>query len=219
MMIDSWEKVDIATHKKLYEISSNPYDTEEDKELKTAALLNGITYEQILEQPIGKTTEMMVGTAFLYTKPKPKKARNEYCLNGRTYCLLKNAGEMTTAQYIDYQSIVVEKFEEHIIDLMSIILVPKGHIYNDGYDNEQVMNDISTLSVTEALGIADFFITKYRRLLRQTLLYSKAEMWIAVQKTPKENKEEIRSKAKEFNKHLDELLSMCGSLSLKQLLK
>lgn len=219
MMIDSWEKVDLSTHKKLYDISINPYDTEEDKELKTAALLNGITYEEILEQSIDKTMEMMATTAFLYTKPKPQKAKREYVLNGRTYCLLKDSGEMTTAQYIDYQSIIVEKFEEHIIDLMTIILVPKGHIYNDGYDNEQAMNDISTLSVTEALGIADFFITKYRRLLRRTLLYSKAAMLIAVRQAPKENREEIRKEAEKFNKDLDELLSMCGYLSLKQLLK
>lgn len=49
MMIDTWDKVDLATHKKLYEISTNIYDSEEDKRFKTAAVLNNITYDEFLE--------------------------------------------------------------------------------------------------------------------------------------------------------------------------
>lgn len=218
-MIDSWDKVDLKTHKKLYEISTNVYDTEEDKRFKTAAYLNGITYEEFLELPISKAAEMMETAMFLFEKPKPKKIKREYNLNGRVYCPFKDMSEMTTAQYIDYQSVIVEKFEEHLIELMSIILVPKGHIYNDGYDNEQVLNDLETLSVTEALGIADFFISQYRRLLKRTLLYSKAEMWLAVRKVPKEIRKEMMEKEKIFQKETDALLSMCGSLSLNALLK
>ena len=219
MMIDSWDKVDLKTHKKLYEISTNVYDTEEDKRFKTAAYLNGITYEEFLEAPITAATQMMASTAFLYEKPKPVKIKREYTLNGTTYCPFKDVSEMTTAQYIDYQSIIVEKFEEHLVELMSIILVPKGHIYNDGYDSEKALEDIETLSVTEALGLADFFLKKYRRSLRRTLLYSKAAMWMAVRQAPKELREEMKEQAKKFNSEADALLSMCGYLSLKQLLK
>lgn len=219
MMIDTWDKVDLATHKKLYEISTNIYDSEEDKRFKTAAVLNNITYDEFLEAPITAATQMMAATEFLFTKPKPRKIKREYNLNGRIYCPFKDVSEMTTAQYIDYQSIIVEKFEEHLIELMSIILLPKGHIYNDGYDNEQALSDIESLSVTEALGLADFFLKQYRRLLRQILLYSKAEMWLAVRQTPKDLRAKMKAEAKTFNQHLDELLSMCGSLSLKQLLK
>lgn len=219
MMINNWNDVDLKTHNELYRIAQNPYDTEEDKRFKTAAFLNGITYDQLLNQPLTATTQMMEGTAFLYEKPKPVKIKKEYNLNGRIYCPFKNASEMSTAQYIDYQSIIVENFEEHLMELMSIILIPKGHNYNDGYDNEQVLKDIETLSVTEALGIADFFLRQYRRSLTKTLLYSKAEMWLAIRKMPKDLREEARNKAKPFNEKIDELLSMCGSLSLKQLLK
>lgn len=219
MMIDNWDKVDLKTHKKLYEISTNVYDTEEDKRFKTAAYLNGITYDEFLEAPITAATEMMSSLEFLFEKPKPKKIKREYTLNGRVYCPFKDMSEMSTAQYIDYQSVIVEKFEEHLIELMSIILVPKGHIYNDGYDNEQVLSDLETLSVTEALGIADFFISQYRRLLKRTLLYSKAEMWLAVRKVPKEIRKEMKEKEKIFQKETDALLSMCGSLSLNALLK
>lgn len=214
-----WKDLDINTYKKVYEITSNAFTSEEDKRLQVAALLGGITYEELLEQPLTATTEMIEKTLFLYEKPKPIKIKREYVLNGRSYVPFKDFLEMTTAAYIDYQSIIVENFEEHLLDLMSIILVPKGHIYSDGYDREQQLEDLGTLSVAEALGIADFFISKYRRSLRRTLLYSKAAMYQAIMKAPKETKKELKAKQKEFNKKLDELLSMCGSLSLKQLLR
>lgn len=214
-----WKDLDLNTYKKVYEITSNAFTSEEDKRLQVAALLGGITYDQLLEQPLTATTEMIEKTLFLYEKPKPIKIKREYILNGRSYVPFKDFLEMSTSQYIDYQSIIVENFEEHLLDLMSIILVPKGHIYSDGYDREQQLEDLGTLSVAEALGIADFFITKYRRSLRRTLLYSKAAMYQAIMKAPKETKKELKAKQKEFNKKLDELLSMCGYLSLKQLLR
>ena len=94
---------------------------------------------------------------------------------------------------------------------MYILLIPKGHNYNDGYDRETAMEDIGSLSVTEALGLADFFLKKYRRLLRRTLLYSKANLWLAMRKATAEEKETM----KVMDNQLDELLSMCGSASLR----
>lgn len=214
-----WNKLDLKTYKDIYEITSNAFIEEDDKQFMVAALLGGITYDELLEQPLTATTQMVANTAFLYQRPKPEKIKREYTLNGRVYVPFKDFLEMTTSQYIDYQAVIVEKFEEHLIDLMSIILVPKGHTYGDGYDREQQMKDLETLSVTEALGIADFFIKRYRRLLKQTLLYSRAELWIAVRKAPKDLRKEMREKQKEANQRIDELLTMCGSLSLKQLLK
>lgn len=212
--------MDINTYQKVYEITSNALITEEDKRFKVAALLGGITYEELLEQPLTATTEMVANTAFLYQRPKPEKIKREYNLNGRKYVPFKDFSEMTTAQYVDYQAVIVEKFEEHLLDLMSIILIPKGHTYNDGtYSREQQMEDLETLSVTEALGLADFFITQYRRSLKRTLLYSKAEMWLALRGAPKEARPQLKEKQVEANKAIDELLSMCGSLSLNRLLQ
>lgn len=213
-----WKDLDLKTYRKVYEITSNAFTTEEDKRLKVAALLGGITYEQLLEQPLTATTEMVNNIAFLFERPKPIKIKKEYVLNGRAYTPFKDFLEIQTNQYIDYQSIIVENFEEHLIDLMSIILIPKGHTYLDGYDKSQQLEDLETLSVAEALGIADFFISKYRKSLKRILLYSKAELTVAVMKAPKETRKELREKKKELDKNLDELLSMCGSLSLKRLL-
>lgn len=215
----NWDNLTLRKFVEIRMVTNHPFYTEDDRVLRIAAIVNEIAYEDLLNLPIARATEYVGTASFLYDKPVPKKHRNSYTLNGRKYSLLKSPSEMTTAQYIDYQTVIVEEFESHLIDLMSIILVPEGHNYNDGYDLEQVRSDIETLSVTEALGISDFFLKQYRRLLKRILLYSRAEMTIARMKAPKEMKAEMRQLEKEWDRRAEELLSMCGSLSLKRLLQ
>lgn len=215
----NWDNLTLRKFVEIRMVTNHPFYTEDDRVLRIAAIVNDIAYEDLLNLPIARATEYVGTASFLYDKPVPKKHRNSYTLNGRKYSLLKSPSEMTTAQYIDYQTVIVEEFESHLIDLMSIILVPEGHNYNDGYDLEQVRSDIETLSVTEALGISDFFLKQYRRLLKRILLYSRAEMTIARMKAPKEMKAEMRQLEKEWDRRAEELLSMCGSLSLKRLLQ
>lgn len=206
-----WKDIDLKTFVEVYKITTNVFLPEDDKTLRIAALLNGMTFEEFTELPIPKATELVAQINFLYDRPKPEKIRREYLLNGTKYCPFRDFSEMTLAQYVDYQAVITEKFEEHLIDLMYILLIPKGHNYNDGYDKETAMEDIGSLSVTEALGLADFFLKKYRRLLRRTLLYSKANLWLAKRKATAEEKETM----KVMDNQLDELLSMCGSASLR----
>ena len=215
----SWNTMDLETYMKVREIINNVFYKDGERNLRLAALFNDITYDDILGLPISVTDMMVNDISFLYERPKADAVRRTYTLNGRKYTFLKETVDMTTAQYIDYQSIVADGFENHIIDLMMIMLVPEGHSSNDGYDREQVEADVKTLSVTEALGIADFFLTKCRRLLRRTLLYSKAAMLMARMKAPKEMKREMKNLERLWDKATDELLSMCGYLSLKSSLQ
>lgn len=215
----NWDTLTIDTYTKVYQQTSNAFLPEEEKILRTAAVIGGITYEELLEQPIDRTREMVADSAFLYVRPEAGKARKSYTLNGREYTLIKDPSEMTTAQYIDYQNVVGEKFEEHLLQLLSIILVPKGHTYNDGYDTETVLKDLGTMTVTDALGITDFFLKRYRRLLRRSLLYCEAAMTVSRIRAPRELKKVIREMEKEMNAEAQRLRSSLGSLSLKQLLR
>lgn len=211
--------MDLRTYTQLYGVTSNGILDEEERRLRSAAIIGGVSYETLLEQPLTATTEMVEATVFLFERPRPEKIRRSYTLNGRKYYPFKAMEEMSTAQYIDYQSVIVEVFEEHLLDLMYIILIPEGHTYNDGYSREQVMEDLGTLSVTEALGIADFFLRRYRRLLRRTLLYSDATMRLTALRAPKEMRKELKTLAKEHSRKVSALLSMSGSVSLRRLLQ
>ena len=109
--------------------------------------------------------------------------------------------DMTTAQFIDFNSLIND-LDERLPEILSIFLVPKGHKYNDGYDKNTVVKDIAErLMVTEALGMASFFINGYKKYAMRTLLYSEAALEVTMWKAPKE----LRPQAKEVMKALRSL--------------
>lgn len=218
-MIDKWSELKLDKYYELYKITSNQLMKEEDKIFHTAALLGGVTYNELMDMPLVEAEGMIKSASFLYQRPNPKKVKKEYILNGRTYTLLREPSEMSVAQYVDYNSVIAEKFEEHIPDLLSIMLVPKGKTYNNDYDHNQVIEDVKTMDVEEALGITDFFLKKYRRLLKRSLLYYEAAIKIAILKAPKEIRKELKSKEKELKAAIDALRTTFGYLSLNALLK
>lgn len=189
-VIDSWSKLPVGKFKDILRITKSEM-AEDEKSLLCAALLSDLTYDSLLELPLEETQKIVKRTAFLYTPPKPQHIKRSYNLNGRTYYPLTSMEEMTTAQFIDFNSLV-EAMDELLPEFLSVFFIPKGHKYNDGYDMKQVAKDISErLSVEEALGLASFFVNAYKRYVRRTLLYSEVALEMMKNKVPKEVKKEM----------------------------
>lgn len=200
-IIDSWDKMPVGFLKDIHRITSDNTLSEDDKSLQAAAILAHISYDTLLNLPLDEAQELVARTAFLYEKPKNKKIRKTYNLNGRTYVPLMSMEDMTTAQFIDFNSLIND-LDERLPEILSIFLIPKGHKYNDGYDKNMVIKDITErLMVTEALGMASFFINGYKKYAMRTLLYSEAALEVAMWKAPKE----LRPQAKEVMKALRRL--------------
>lgn len=195
-IIDSWDKMPVGFLKDIHRITSDESLSEDDKSLQSAAILAHISYDTLLNLPLDEAQELVARTAFLYEKPEKKKIRKTYTLNGRTYVPIMPMEDMTTAQFIDFNSLIND-IDERLPEILSIFLVPKGHKYNDGYDKNTVVKDIAErLMVTEALGMASFFINGYKKYAMRTLLYSEAALEVAMWKAPKE----LRPQAKEVMK-------------------
>lgn len=175
-MIKSWSELPVAKLQEINSVSRN-IDDEDTKVLTIAGILADKTYREMMELPLNETTELIRNTSFLYTEPKQKKLRSVYHLNGTDYRIMKNMNDITTAQFIDYQSIAKES-GERMAEFLSIFFIPVGCKYNDGnYDREKVVEDISYyLSAEEALGISAFFTKRCVRLIRRTLLLLEAKM-------------------------------------------
>ena len=112
--------------------------------------------------------------------------KGRYTLNGREYKV--NAKELTTAQYIDFKNTAVGYYE-HLPQFLSIFILPAGaDNYADGYDMDQTIKDIGTMSIVDARSIAAFFLTEYSILIRIFLRYSirKARRMARKAKTEKE---------------------------------
>lgn len=206
-----WNDIKVKDILRIREICSQSID-EDEKDLRVGAYLNGYEYDDFINLPMSKTEELMKVVSFLYDKPEKVKARRVYEINGRRYRLFKNTEDMTTAQFIDFQAISKEGFEKMPAEMLSIFLVPEGHTYNDGYDKEEVINDMRDMKVTEALGVADFFTKRFKRLMMRSLTFSEAMVTAQRIMARKEDKERMRAIELEVKLIGDELRSMYGYL-------
>ena len=136
---------------------------------------------------------------FLATKPPKMKLKKEYKLGSNVYTLKKELKDVTVAQWIDWQNFLKDGGgdTDNYANLLSVFFFPKDvDEYGDGYDIEQVRQDINNhLSIAEAMSISSFFLLYRKMSLLLSLLYTKKQ----ILKTPltKEQKKKVK---KEFKK-------------------
>lgn len=208
-----WYDIPVGMFQEIWQINKGKED-EDTKTLRLAALVNGITYNEILSKSLDETSLLVSNIAFMYQEPKLQKVRKSYVLNGKTYDATLKPSQITTAQYIDFQNILPNK-DENLAQFFSIFFIPAGKQYNEGYDTEDVINDIETsLSIEDAVSVADFFVREYRKSMRRTLLYSEAEL--RTLRILRQGDKEILSKMeKDLRRIRQGLNSLCGSRWLK----
>lgn len=211
-----WNDLSVGDLIKIKTIDQLQMATPDEKNLRVAALLAGIDYEQLLNIPLDDVKEYVEKATFLLTEPKPIKARRTYVINGRKYKLLKNEMDMLTSQFIDFQAVYRDGFEKRPGELLSIMMVPAGHEYNDGYDKDQVISDMYDMKVEEALGIVSFFTRRFVRLFRWTKTYYKWRMWLLKKMARKEDREMVEAAELQLKLIMQELDCIFGSLVLKR---
>lgn len=100
-----------------------------------------------------------------FTKEIPSNPpKTEYVLNGVKYVANLNPASLTVAQVQDLTQMA--KDGNPLSDILSVILVPEGEVYNYGYDIEKAKADISTLPVCDAEGLSAFFLTYFKRFIK-----------------------------------------------------
>lgn len=96
---------------------------------------------------------------FLNEEIKGNKPSKHYKLNGREYDCHYDLTVISTAQFLDYQNYSKDNKPE---DILTVFIFPKGHEYNDGYDIEQVKEDIMQMPITEVYNAAFFFAVQLK---------------------------------------------------------
>lgn len=207
-----WKDLTVEDQIKIKEIGELQTVGEEEKNMMVASLLAEIPYEEMLMMPLDKVRDIMDNTDFLFTKPEPSKARRKYELNGRKYKLFKDPGEMTVAQYITFQQIHQDGFDKRPLEMLALFLIPEGHQYNDGYDMEEVMDDMKDMKITDALGVCRFFTRRCLRLISRIKELSTLMLKIKRLKAPKKDKEKIRATEIQIRLIMEELEQLYGSM-------
>ena len=131
----------------------NAADIEDETE-KVCTIAQIVFGEDILNLPLKEFNEKCKELSFLETEPVNNLTVKSVKVNGREYYFDGLLGNITTAQYIDFQN--WQKANDDVKSF-SVFIIPKGHKYNDGYDMEQVFNDILDMPTPVLLSASFFF--------------------------------------------------------------
>ena len=145
----------------------------EDENERVYAIMEAVYGEDVLNLPLKDFNEKCKELSFLQ-KPIPNDLHvKNIKVNGREYYFDGLLGKITTAQYIDFQNYLKNEDEQKTF---SVFIIPKGHSYNDGYDMEQVFNDILDVPVPILFSASFFFIRQFELFIKIFRRYSIKQM-------------------------------------------
>ena len=181
-MIDNYKDLKIGKYLEILDTCKAGGD-ELDTQVALVAALSGKTEEEILNMPISEYSALARSASFLSKAPElPDKPAKVYEVGGFRLVPVMDAGKITTAQYIDFQTLAKHK-EGKVVEILSCRLVPEGKWYNEGYDIADVHKAIQEdMSVADAMGAYAFFLDSCRKSTRDTLYFSAVKL--AAKKMP-----------------------------------
>ena len=169
-MITNYKSLPLGKYLDICQVCEDESLEEIDRQVKILSILSDMPEEEILHLPIPKYKEMVVASRFLEDVDKSRhKAARLYIVGDWQLVPTLDYRKMETAQYVDFQTFA-PMVETHMAELLSCLLVPVGCRYNEGYDILEVQQALKdNLSVTDALSLSAFFLTRYRGLIKDSL--------------------------------------------------
>lgn len=171
-MINNYKDLTLEKFIELHEL--DVYGMEEiDIQSNIIAILADMDVDEVLDLPIAQYRKLAQQTAFMQTAPKvtPRKI-TKVVIDGKEFKVLDKVENMTTGQYIDYQTYLSKGDVNMLPYILSCLIIPQGEKYGDS----DAIEYIKQMSVEEALTISNFFMNKSRSLTRSTLRYLEWQM-------------------------------------------
>lgn len=189
--IDNYKSLPLGKYLDICQVCKDESLEEIDRQVKILSILSDMSEEEILHLPIAKYKEMVAASRFLEDVDKNRhKASRLYIVEDWQLVPTMDYRKMETAQYVDFQTFA-PLVETHMAELLSCLLVPVGCRYNEGYDIIEVQQALKDkLSVTDALTLSAFFLTRYRKLIKDSLNSCKQEIRLMKDKTKMRQMEE-----------------------------
>lgn len=168
-MIDAYDKLPVGDYVKIAEVAGRPYDEEIDRQMEIISILAGISVEEVGDISIVEYPEYVLGTSFL-EQPCPKvELKDSYTIGGYELVPLKDYRNMTTSQYVDFQTFA-KRGQSAFVEELSCLLIPKGCSYNKGYDIVALQQALRTEMMTpDAMALLTFFFDSWLTLIADSL--------------------------------------------------
>lgn len=193
-MITRHEDLSINKWLKIAQIDSDAEATQSEKVLAITAVLADSDVDALLNTPYTEVSEMTTKAGFILRKPKLPKVRREYRVGGYTLIPIDKHYELTTAQFIhfeEYAKMYRAEGLKWLPQILSTYLIPKGKMYNDGYDIVELQKRIGEeMCYLDAQALLAFFLKQQKRLLRNSLI----SLVVVMFKIRTKNKEQRRVK-------------------------
>lgn len=176
-IIDNYRALMLGDHQEILRICKDESLEDIDRQVRIISILTGRTEKEILNLPIPDYKALVAKSHFL-EQPLPEESRIAKCYKLSRFALIPvtDYRKITTAQYIDWQSFHKAGMEDHIVEILSCLLVPEGRTYCEGYDILEVQQDIrENLSVADGLSLYAFFLLSCSQSIKDMLTYSRQE--------------------------------------------
>lgn len=175
-IIDNYNRLTIGQYMQIQEISKDENLEDIDKQVQIISILTGVDEDEILHLPITEYKELVVKSGFLNPENiNYHQIAKKYILGKFELIPTRDFRKLETCQYIDFQT-YAQDLDKYMVEFLSVILVPRGHRYNEGYDILEVQDAIrDDMSVSDGISLAGFFLTWCKRSIQDSLNYSKQE--------------------------------------------
>lgn len=205
----NWKDITIEVYDKIRALETEIVTQEQalDVNVKLLSILCDVDEETIINLPLTEFTILVGKAEFLKEMPKYTIEQYYEIGKGRVYEVQMNLREMTTAQFIDFQTFVKDK-DKNFKHLLACFLLPKGKKYGEDYDIIEVAEHLyKNMSIATARSVMFFFILQYQALQQVMLNYSIREVKKQMKKT----------KNKEAKKNME--MALQQMMQLKSLIK
>lgn len=174
-MITSFKELTVNQYKAIRAISTDEGREEVDKQMEVLSILTGQSVSEIGHLLIWEYRDLVQKADFLSKPYEPGgEPKGEYKVGKFTLVPCKDFRKLETAQYIDFQT-YAQDLEKYIVEMLSVILVPKGCRYNEGYDMDEVQKAIGEMSAEDAFTLSAFFIIWSKESIVNSLDYCRKE--------------------------------------------
>jgi hypothetical protein len=196
-IIDNYDRLSVGKYQQLAAI-----DTGDDIErsVQTLEILTGLGRDDLLSLPVDGYTELTRHAQFLNSAPALRPSVSSFIAkDGTELRVQSDPSKMTAGQYIDYQQLIGEA-GDHIVEVLSVFLIPKGKRYMDGYDIGDVQRIIrDEMPVSVAMGMLGSFLYRLGRSLRASLTFSAWKIRQAAKREEdKEKAEKMKATARQM---------------------
>ncbi len=173
-IIDSYNKLTLAQYQDIQAVQKDESLEDIDKHTRILSILTGVPEDELMHLPIPEFTELSAKAQFLSAEGfKAGRMAKKYVIGGMELIPVTDFRKLETCQYLDFQTYAGD-LDKYMAELISVLLVPKGHRYNEGYDIIELQEHIrDEMSVADGATIVGFFLTWCEKSIKDSLNFSR----------------------------------------------